>query len=262
MSIIDDIFSLKQTVSVVTGGSQGNGLAIVEALAGAGSDVIVLDKNRDQDKINSLEFPGIKNVMWLKCDITNDSQVSDCLDIVKENYGSINILVNNAGVTNGYHSAGYPKMFWDQTMDVNLNSVFFLIQKCIPLMKLDNLGIRSIINVTSLNAEKGFPQNPAYVASKGALKQLTKALAIDLGGDNIRVNNLGPGYFKTSMTKKSWENPQKKNNRRQHTCLGRWGNPEDLMGAVIFLASPASNYVTGTDLYIDGGWLAKGIIGE
>ena len=248
MSILENLFSLRQTISVVTGGSQGNGLAIVEALAGAGSHVVVLDKNKDNDKINSLQFPGVNNVMWLKCDITNDSQVNDCLEIIKEKHGHINILVNNAGITNGYHSESYPKMFWDKTMDVNLNSLFFLIQKCIPLIKLENLGIRSIINITSLNAEKGFPQNPAYVASKGALKQLTKALAIDLGDDNIRVNNLGPGYFRTSMTKKSWENPQKKMNRRQHTCLGRWGNPEDLMGAIIFLASSASNYVTGTDL--------------
>jgi gluconate 5-dehydrogenase len=119
-------------------------------------------------------------------------------------------------------------------------------------------GSGSIINITSINAELGFPGNPAYVAFKGALKQLTKALALDLG-PSIRVNAIGPGYFRTDMTRKSWGDDTMRQERSSRTILGRWGVPDDLAGAVIFLASDASAYVTGIDLYVDGGWLAKGL---
>ena len=115
----------------------------------------------------------------------------------------------------------------------------------------------SIINITSLNSELGFPNNPAYVSTKGALKQLTKSLAVDLGIYDIRVNNVGPGYIKTNMTKMGW-----KNNRKQiedRTILGRWGEPDDLVGTIIFLLSPAASYITGQDIYVDGGYLAKGL---
>ena len=120
-------------------------------------------------------------------------------------------------------------------------------------------GGGSIINITSIGAELGFPNNPAYIAAKGALKQLTRSLALDLGSFGIRVNNIGPGYFRTDMTKGSWNDPQLEEDRIRRTILGRWGEPDDLAGAVIFLASEASRYITGQDLYVDGGWLAKGL---
>ena len=115
----------------------------------------------------------------------------------------------------------------------------------------------SIINITSLNSELAFPSNPAYVSTKGGLKQLTKSLAVDLGKYNIRVNNVGPGYIKTNMTKQGW-----KKNRKQiedRTILGRWGEPEDLVGTIVFLLSSASSYITGQDIYVDGGYLTKGL---
>ncbi len=115
----------------------------------------------------------------------------------------------------------------------------------------------SIINITSLNAELAFPDNPAYVAFKGGLKQLTKSLALDLGKYNIRVNNIGPGYMRTNMTKKGWANNRKLIEDR--TILGRWGTPDDLIGTAIFLLSSASSYITGQDIYVDGGYLTKGL---
>ena len=115
----------------------------------------------------------------------------------------------------------------------------------------------SIINITSLNAELAFPDNPAYVAFKGGLKQLTKSLALDLGKYNIRVNNLGPGYIRTNMTKKGWANNRKK--IEEKTILGRWGEPKDLVGTIIFLLSNASSYITGQDIYVDGGYLVNGL---
>ena len=124
---------------------------------------------------------------------------------------------------------------------------------------MKNSGGGSIVNITSLNSELAFPDNPAYVAFKGALKQLSKSAAVDLGKHNIRVNNVGPGYFITDMTKKSWEDPKKFKERANKTVLGRWGNPEDLVGVSVFLASDASSYITGQDIYVDGGWTIKGL---
>lgn len=116
-----------------------------------------------------------------------------------------------------------------------------------------------IINITSLGAEQGFSNNPAYVAFKGGLKQLTKALAKDWAKYNIRVNNLGLGYFKTEMTRNSWQDQKLMQERAARTMLGRWGEPKDLVGPAIFLASNASRYIMGQDLYVDGGWLANAI---
>ena len=109
----------------------------------------------------------------------------------------------------------------------------------------------------SLNSEIAFPNNPAYIASKGGLKQLGKSLALDLGTYGIRVNNIGPGYFKTSMTEASWNDQFKNKSRRKATILNRWGHPDDLSGLIIYLASDASSYVTGQNFYVDGGWLTK-----
>src|SRR5262245_57551582 len=117
----------------------------------------------------------------------------------------------------------------------------------------------SIVFVTSINSVLGFPGNPAYVAAKGGLRQLTKALALDLGSRGIRVNALAPGYIRTFMTESSYANTEQRAARTARTMLGRWGEPSDLVGAAIFLLSDASNYVTGQDLFVDGGWTAKGL---
>jgi NAD(P)-dependent dehydrogenase (short-subunit alcohol dehydrogenase family) len=117
----------------------------------------------------------------------------------------------------------------------------------------------SIINITSLAAEQGFPDNVAYVASKGGLKQLTKAMAIDLAYKNIRVNSIGPGYVKTKMTEKSWLNKKKKKNRSDRIILDRWADPKDIANTCLFLGSELSNYINGQDIYVDGGWLSKGL---
>jgi len=124
---------------------------------------------------------------------------------------------------------------------------------------MKSAGGGSIINITSLNAELAFPGNPAYMASKGALRQLTRSAAYDLAPYGIRANNIAPGYIKTAMTEKSYNNQQLYEARQSRTILGRWGTPGDLAGAAIFLASNASSYITGQDLYVDGGWNIKGL---
>jgi gluconate 5-dehydrogenase len=120
-------------------------------------------------------------------------------------------------------------------------------------------GKGSIINITSLNAELAFPDNPAYMAFKGALRQLTRSLALDLGGRGVRANCIAPGYIRTDMTRASWSDSTREKARASRTVIGRWGMPADLAGAVIFLASDASAFVTGHDLLVDGGWSIKGL---
>ena len=224
------LFSVKNKKIIVTGGKGGNGSCIVENLINLGANV------------ESIDLPNH--------DITN---INDLNSIVSK-YETIDGLINCAGVTYGNNIFDYNVNDWDKTISVNLKSPYLLSKLVAEKMK-ENGG--SIINITSLNSELAFPNNPAYVASKGGLKQLTKSLALDLGKYNIRVNNIGPGYIRTNMTKKGWKNNRKEIENR--TILGRWGTPEDLIGAVVFLLSKASSYVTGQDIYVDGGYLAKGL---
>tara|TARA_R110000851_G_scaffold13015_10_gene44752 strand:+ start:488 stop:1171 length:684 start_codon:yes stop_codon:yes gene_type:complete len=225
-----DLFSVKNKTVIVTGANGGNGKAITTALKLYGANVI------------SVDLP--------EYDVTN---IND-LDRIVSQSDTIDGLVNCAGVTYGNNLFNYTNEDWENTYKVNLKAPYELSRKVARLMK-SNGG--SIINITSLNAELGFPDNPAYVASKGGLKQLTKSLALDLGKYNIRVNNLGPGYIRTNMTKKGWANNRKK--IEEKTILGRWGEPEDLVGTIIFLLSDASSYITGQDIYVDGGYLVKGL---
>ena len=169
----------------------------------------------------------------------------------------MDILVNNAGISLPHPVLDDSEKLWEKTYNVNVKAPFFLSQECAKIMKIKKSGI--IINVTSINAEFAFPDNPAYQVSKAGLKQLTKSMALDLAKFGIRVNNVGPGYFRTEMTKKSWTNIKKRKTISDNTILGRWGEPKDLEGTIIFLSSDASSYITGQDIYIDGGWSVKGI---
>jgi len=257
MSYLDNIFSLKNKIALVTGAARGNGKAISEALLRAGAKVILVDVSEEiLDTFDQFQSNNLQAVKY-QCNITKKSELEKLVKFVIENFKQIDILVNNAGVTYSNDTLEYSEEDWDKTHNVNLKAPFQLSQLVAKHMKKKQSG--SIINITSLNAELAFPNNPAYMAFKGALKQLTKSMALDLGKYGIRVNNVGPGYFQTQMTLKSWEDPELKKERQDRTILGRWGTPEDLAGIVIFLASESSSYITGQDIYVDGGWLVKGI---
>jgi len=228
-----NLFSLEDKTIIVTGAFGGNGGAISDGLEGMGANVVKAD------------LP--------QYDVTRVKDIVKLVDIAFSISNRIDGLVNCAGVTYGNELFEYTDEDWEKTYKINLKAPYELSRLVADKMK-KNGG--SIINITSLNSELAFPNNPAYVAFKGGLKQLTKSLALDLGKYNIRVNNIGPGYIKTNMTKKSWKYNRKKIEER--TMLGRWGNPTDLIGASIFLLSEASSYITGQDIYVDGGWLAKG----
>jgi NAD(P)-dependent dehydrogenase (short-subunit alcohol dehydrogenase family) len=251
------LFSLDGRVAIVTGAARGNGRAIATALARAGAHVLLVDILADELAKTSESLQAARlSVSSYCCDLTASGEPAAVVKRAADMLSRVDVLVNNAGVTFGQDPLGYPDDLWKKTHDLNLKVPFDLSRAAIPAMLATGSG--SIINVTSLNAELGFPGNPAYVAFKGALKQLTKALAIDFG-PAIRVNAIGPGYFRTDMTSRSWANEKMRSERSARTILQRWGEPDDLAGAVIFLASDASAYITGIDLYVDGGWLAKGL---
>ena len=224
-----ELFSVKDKVIIVTGASGGIGGAISDGLESVGAIVIRAD------------LP--------------DYAVTNNLDLDRlANQEQIHGLVNCAGITRGNNLFNYTDEDWELTYKVNLKAPFELTKRVAQVMKPTG---GSIINITSLNANLAFPDNPAYVATKGGLKQLSKSLALDLGKYNIRVNNIGPGYIKTDMTKQGWTTNRKLIENR--TILGRWGEPQDLIGTSIFLLSNASSYITGQDIYVDGGYLIKGL---
>jgi gluconate 5-dehydrogenase len=228
------MFSLKDKIIIVTGANGGNGSAISDGLEEYGATVVRADLPRYN----------VRNPIQLDMLVANALQYDNRIDG----------LVNCAGVTHGNDVFDYTDEDWDNTYQVNLKAPYELSRKVAKHMKQTG---GSIVNITSLNSELGFPNNPAYVTMKGGLKQLTKSLAVDLGKYNIRVNNVGPGYIKTNMTKKGWKNNREEIENR--TILGRWGEPKDLVGSIIFLLSSASEYITGQDIYVDGGYLTKGL---
>src|SRR3989338_4095095 len=245
-------FSLKGKVAIVTGAARGNGRAIADALAESGAFTYFVD-------IVAVEnFKG-KNQAFLQTEITKVEKLTKLVSEIISQKGKIDILVNNAGISlGGTTSENYSISDWDQTLDINLKAPFMLSKLVAKdMIKLKTQG--SIINVTSLAAVQGFPDNPAYVAAKGGLSQLTKAMARDWAKYGIRVNNLCPGYIQTKMTEKSYADPELHKIRLDRMMLKRWGQPEDLTGAAVFLASDDSAYVTGSDIVVDGGWLANGL---
>lgn len=259
MTYLENLFSLKNKVALVTGAVGGNGKAIAEALLNAGAKVILVDIQKKELKVlvKSLLKQDLDAYEYC-CDITQTKQILKLHDFIIEKIHRLDILVNNAGVSFPYSTIDYPEKFWEKTYQVNLKAPFLLSQRFAKIMKKQTTG-GSIINITSINAELAFPDNPAYQSFKGALKQLTKSLALDFAEYGIRVNSIGPGYFKTKMTEKSWKDLNRREQITNRTIMKRWGIPEDLAGVIIFLSSDSSSYITGQDIYIDGGWLIKGV---
>jgi NAD(P)-dependent dehydrogenase (short-subunit alcohol dehydrogenase family) len=244
------LFSLNGRIAVVTGGSRGIGHALAGGLAAAGATVIAVARSAAPDT------PFSQPVRYLSADVSVG--LDEALAAIAAEHGRLDILVNAAGISLAADpdTPGSALDVFDRTMNVNLRAPF---ANCLAAARLMTDG-GSIINVTSINAHVGFPGNPGYVASKGGLRHLTQALAVDLGPQGIRVNALAPGYIRTAMTAGSYADPVRHKQRADHTCLGRWGSVDDLVGAAVFLASDASRYMTGQDLIIDGGWTAKGLV--
>lgn len=247
--LLENLFSLKGKTVLVAGASRGIGHALAEGCAAAGGRVHALGRSE-----TPLHFAS-EDVIYRCCDITDERAVwSICADLAKQ-HGSIDVLVNCAGISLDPDPDGKSEAF-RKTIEVNLTAAYSLMQAVYPHMKAKG---GSMIQITSLASRFGMPDNPGYTAAKGGLASLCRALALDWGKDGIRVNAILPGYIFTDMTRKSHENAEKRDARQRRMILDRWGKPDDLVGAVLFLASQASAYVTGTEIVVDGGWSARGL---
>ena len=242
------LFNIKNFVTIVTGSGRSIGLKIAAGFYEYGAKVIRIDLNLKKHKLYKFDDYII--------DLTKQKLVDRCVNEIKHKYGRIDVLINNAGITTNSTNF-YDEKILKKTLSVNLIAAYNLSNKVCKIMSKRKKG--SIINITSLAAERGFIGNPSYQVSKAGLKQLTKALACDWGQKNIRINNVCPGYIKTPMTMRSFKNSKLKKNRDTRLILKRWGEPKDLVGPCIFLASDSSSYITGSDIFVDGGWLAKGL---
>jgi gluconate 5-dehydrogenase len=182
---------------------------------------------------------------------------STLCESVARDHGGLDILVYAAGVSLPPADPGRRLAVFDATLDVNLRAAYAAALACAEPMAAGGGG--TMIFVTSIGSVLGFPDNPGYVASKGGLRMLVRALAEDLGSSGIRVNALAPGYVRTGMTEASHADAARHQARRRHMIVPRWGEPADLVGPAIFLASSASGYITGQDVFVDGGWTARGL---
>jgi len=251
---MDDLFSVKNKIVIITGSGRGIGRTFALNMAKRSAITYCFD----------IKFPNkipkdlSNNLFHIKCDLTNKKKFDNECKKIFNRHKKIDVLINNLGISlPGKNEQTYLEKYWDQTLKINLTVAFNCSQTVMKFMLKKKNG--SIINITSINAELGFPNNPAYIASKGGLKMLGKSMAKDFGKYGIRVNNLGPGYFKTLMNQNSWKNLKTRKARTIRTMLDRWGEIDELVGPCIFLASDASKYVTAQDLYVDGGWTANGL---
>lgn len=245
---LDKIFSLKDKTAIITGGSKGIGLGILSSFIKAGANVICISRTKPSDL-------KIQNFKHFQCDISDFNNFEKIFKEIFDIYGNIDILVNAAGISIPSRENFDELDRFNRTLSVNLASTYH----CCEIVSEHMSQNSSIINITSIGSMLGFPKNPGYTASKGGVMALTKSLAIDFSSKKIRVNNIVPGYIKTDMTKKSFDDERLFNERLSRMIIKRWGTVEDIANAAIFLASDASSYINGSDLVVDGGWTAKGI---
>ncbi len=249
-------FSLLDKTALVTGASRGLGQAIAVGLASAGADIVCTSvrPNGCEDTISMIRKTG-RTANVIPADLSDRNQVLRLVDEVQRSFPSIDILVNNAGTIRRHPAVDFPEKDWDEVLSVNLDSVFILSQRFGSGMVERKSG--KIINIASLLSFSGGILVPSYTASKHAIAGLTKALANEWAQHNVQVNAIAPGYFRTDNTQKLREDPIRSKEILTRIPAQRWGEPDDIIGAAVFLASPASDYVTGHILTVDGGWMAR-----
>jgi gluconate 5-dehydrogenase len=251
MPPVPSAFSLSGRRALVTGSSQGIGLAIARALAQAGATVVL--NGRDAAKLarveKELRAAGLA-VEVRAFDVTDEAQVAAARDAL----GEIDIVVNNAGIQKRGPLVEMPLENWNAVLQANLTSAFLVARAFAAGMIARGRG--KVINTCSVMSDISRPTIANYAASKGGLKMLTKAMAVEWGKHNIQVNGIGPGYIATELNRPLIEDEKFNTWICGRTPLGRWGRPEEVAGAAVFLASPASDYITGQIIYVDGGILA------
>ena len=249
-------FSLAGKVALVTGGTSGIGRRQALALAQAGAAVVLLGRREAQlrEAVAEIEAVGGRATM-LPADLSDRSLLPGIAESAAQPFGSIDILINAAGVNFRQAVEEITLDSWDRTLNLNLAVPFFLARELVPAMKKGGWG--RIINIASLQSSRAFPNGLAYGASKGGISQLTRAMTEAWSRDGITCNAIAPGFFPTELTAPVYEKPELLDKLAAQTTIGRNGILSDLDGLTVFLASPASDYVTGQVIHIDGGFTAK-----
>lgn len=248
-------FDLTGRVALVTGCSTGLGRGMIGGLAESGADIVGVGQSDATETANEVRAAGRK-FTHVAADLRNVSVVQDVVDQAIEAFGRIDILVNNAGIVRRADALDYREDDWDEVMDLNLKSLFFLCQAVARHFIARNTSGR-IINVASMLSYQGGIRVAAYTASKSGVLGVTRLLANEWAAHGINVNGIAPGYMATDNIKALREDEQRSREILGRIPAGRWGTPEDLRGAVVFLASDAASYVNGFTLAVDGGWLAR-----
>jgi gluconate 5-dehydrogenase len=260
MSIINELFDLTGRVALVTGGSSGIGRAIASTLAAAGAAVIHAalesEENALQEAVAQVEGSGAK-AAYVTCDVSSLDALPGAVKQASTFFGPPDILVNAAGVNLREPWDKVSEDSWNKTIAINLTAPFFLARSLIPAMQEKGWG--KIINIASLQSRRAFPNSAPYGASKGGVMQLTRAMAEAWSGNEsgITCNAIAPGFFRTGLTRSLYDDQKVIEALARQTIIGRNGEMEDLSGLAIFLASRASDYITGQTIFLDGGWSAK-----
>ncbi|KAK9454603.1 2-deoxy-d-gluconate 3-dehydrogenase [Dipodascopsis uninucleata] len=258
------MFSLEGKTALVTGGTRGIGAAIAISFAEAGANVILLQRDTSKtdtrDKINSLDT-GAKATI-VQCDLSDAAQVKGIVSHITNDLGMIiDILVNCGGIQRRHPAEIFPDSDWDEVLQVNLNTCFTLARDCgkhmLESYEKDPSYNRKIINIASLVSYQGGVTVPAYTAAKHGILGVTKALSNEWISKGINVNAVAPGYIATEMNTALINNPTRSRQIMERIPAGRWGTPDDFKGALVFLASPGSNYVSGECIVVDGGWMGR-----
>jgi 2-deoxy-D-gluconate 3-dehydrogenase len=251
-----EFFDLSGKVALVTGASRGIGFAAATALAAAGADIIVCSRNLPAlgDVVIEIELLGRKTLA-VQIDVSDPSSVRNMVAEACRAFGKVDILVNSAGQISRKPATEWSVQEWTESIDVNLRGTFLCCQEVGKQMIAHEEGGK-IINVASLLSAMGVPNIVPYASSKGGVASLTRSLAVEWAKYGINVNAVGPGYIRTELTRALQEDASRSSRIVSRIPIGRWGTPQDLKGAFIFLASAASDYITGQILYVDGGWTA------
>jgi 2-deoxy-D-gluconate 3-dehydrogenase len=253
--MVSHLFRLDGKVAAVTGPTRGIGRAMALALAEAGADIALLQRSSEHFEIKEeIERMGRKCTV-IPCNMENLDQVKEAIPATVSHFGKIDILVNNAGIQRRSPAVDFLESDWDDVIQVNLKSVWLLCQQAGRFMVPQKSG--KIINIASIVSFQGGITVPAYAAAKGGVAQLTKALANEWARHNVNVNAIVPGYIATDMNTALINDQTRNTQILDRIPAGRWGEPSDFKGSIIFLASDASNYVHGHLLAVDGGWLGR-----
>ncbi|AXB79555.1 2-dehydro-3-deoxy-D-gluconate 5-dehydrogenase KduD [Novosphingobium sp. P6W] len=247
-------FSLEGKSALVTGANTGIGQAIAVALAQAGADVAVAGRSEPTETLDLIAQTGRKAVN-IKADLSSIEPVQRIIAEAVAGLGKLDVLVNNAGIIRRDDLLQFSEDDWDAVMDTNLKTLFFLSQAAAKGMVEQGSG--KIVNIASLLTFQGGIRVPSYAAAKSGVSGVTKAMANELAPKGVQVNAVAPGYISTNNTAALQGDETRNRQILERIPTGRWGNPDDIAGAAVFLASPASNYVTGHVLAVDGGWLAR-----